>query len=189
MNESEVGAQPGPWWATPPGAPATLSHTPGRPAQSGARFLLQQQLAAGQPQAVLAQSGPLLFRLQAQRVGRAGPTASCRAGMAEGQGWGSREARGQRKRRPLFELGGSPGAGSPTGLEGLRRAGLGLTGARRGRSGRRVWGGSGGMAWGPGALGGWTRAGQQHTPRLPPRGGSVPLKAGAARPCRPVLLP
>lgn len=105
MNESEVGAQPGPWWATPPGAPATLSHTPGRPAQSGARFLLQQQLAAGQPQAVLAQSGPLLFRLQAQRVGRAGPTASCRAGMAEGQGWGSREARAKGSGDPSLSWG------------------------------------------------------------------------------------
>ena len=69
-------------WA-PPGA------WPSPQPKGAAWFLLQQQFAAGEPQAVLTQAGPLLLGLQVQWVGGAGPTASCKGGRwQKGHGLG-----------------------------------------------------------------------------------------------------
>ena len=71
----------------PLGTPRGMAQSP---AKGAAWFLLQQQFSAGEPQAVLTQAGPLLFGLQVQWVGGAGPTTSCTVGgwqKGQGLGW------------------------------------------------------------------------------------------------------
>lgn len=65
------GRTPGP---RPVPKPAIVAPLP----PAAAWFLLQQQLAAREPQAVFAQAHPLLLSLQVQAVGGARPTAGCK---------------------------------------------------------------------------------------------------------------
>ena len=83
-------SHPQPSSSTPCGPLGTPRGMVQSPAKGAAWFLLQQQFSAGEPQAVLTQAGPLLFGLQVQWVGGAGPTASCTVGgwqKGQGLGW------------------------------------------------------------------------------------------------------